>query len=617
MLRTLKIALGNWLCALPARGANAADSARRGAPTGSGPRLAVVGVVIAAAIAYRSLAVWDPGARGLPGIGWFVFGISDTAPQIVFAIVAGLLFRRRARIVRALGGPRSPLLGVGAVSASLVLFVWGRHTDAPEFLVLSLACFVLGSALFIFGRRVARELGSPLLVLIFALPIPGIVLNHILLPMQVAAAVQLAWLLDAVGITVVREGVVLHLADRAIEVIETCSGLRGISILTMLAVCWAVFFSMRPLAACILVVSAPLIALAVNAVRLLSVSLNPYSDLASGHAVQGVAVFMAGIALLCGVDAMLRYSLGSGGRAEVTSPASSGARPRLRSATLPTLVALALLAASIWLPIWQQATPERTAIELPSSVGEWRLREEKLPVNGLFLGRALVPDHVHRRYEKGGEQVTVFVARDHRRDRSRSVLSPKTGLPGPDWSVEERYVRSLGPESFDAGWLVARSNARRVAVLHWYEGVEGLGTEMVRACLAMDRSALRRPCSSVAVRLQTEQSGGSDDERRAGARLLELADALRPYLAGLACAGSDAPELSLEDSSRTPSIPNWKKGALAAGWLPTMASRSTSPRPRSSTMPRSWAPVGTTPWLDQRSSSSPTSSPFKNAATTP
>lgn len=616
MLRTLKISVDRWWCALPVRGEGAASPDRLGGWTVSGPRLAVLGILIVVAIAYRSLAVWDPGAPGLPGIGWFVFGVSDTAPQLVFAIVVALLFQRRARILRAVGGTRSPLLGLGALLASLALFLWGRHTDAPEFLVLSLACFVLGSALFVFGRRMARELGAPLLVLVFALPIPGIVLNHILVSLQVLAAAQLAWLLDAVGVTAVREGLVLHLADRGVEVIETCSGLRGISILTMLAVCWAVFFSMRCLAASILVVSAPLIALAVNAARLLIVSLNPSSDLAAGHTAQGVAVFMAGIALLCGVDAVLRRTLESE-VSEVSRAVSSGALPRLRSAILPTLVALALLAASIWLPVWLPEARGRTSIELPASVGGWRLAEERLPVDGLFLGRALVPDHVHRRYEKGGEQVTVFVALDHRGNRSLSVVSPKSGLPGPDWTVEERSVSSLGPESFDARWLVARSNARRVAVLQWYEGVAGLGTEVVRACLAMDRSALRRPCGSVAVRLETEQSSDSDGPRRARARLFEMADALRPYLVGLACAGSDAPELSLEDSSRIPSIPNWKKGAEAAGWLPMTARRSTSPRPRSSTMPMSWAPLGTTPRSDQRSSSSPTGSPFTDTATTP
>jgi hypothetical protein len=136
------------------------------------------------------------------------------------------------------------------------------------------------------------------------------------------------------------------------------------------------------------------------------------------------------------------------------------------------------------------------------------------------------------------------------------VLSPKTGMPGSDWTVEEQYVRSLGPEGLDARWLVARSNARRVAVLHWYEGVAGLGAEFLRACLALDRSALRRPCGLVAVRLQTEQSSDSDGQRDAEARLLEMADGLRPYLAGLSCAGTRASELSLEDSSRIPSIPN-------------------------------------------------------------
>jgi hypothetical protein len=195
MLRTLKISLGHWLRAPLAR-SNPPHAATRRRRSRLGPGLALASLSIVAALAYRSLVFWDPGGPGLPSIGWFVFGISDTAPQLVLAIVIGLLFQRRARIVRAIGEPRSPLLGAGSLLASGVLFFWGRHADAPEFLALSLALLLLGSALYVLGRRVARELVPPLLILLFAMPIPGIVLNHVLFPLQVAAAVQLAWLLE-------------------------------------------------------------------------------------------------------------------------------------------------------------------------------------------------------------------------------------------------------------------------------------------------------------------------------------------------------------------------------------------------------------------------------------
>ena len=57
------------------------------------PLLIALGV--AAALAFRDLLLWDPSSPGLPGATWFFFGTSDTAPPIVFAIAALLLFRRR------------------------------------------------------------------------------------------------------------------------------------------------------------------------------------------------------------------------------------------------------------------------------------------------------------------------------------------------------------------------------------------------------------------------------------------------------------------------------------------------------------------------------------------
>jgi exosortase len=486
-------------------------------------------------VVYRSLLVWDPGAPGLPGVGWFVFGLSDTAPQIVFAFVLGLVLYRWDWIVRA-GGPRSPALGIGALVLSLSSFVWGRHAGALEFLVLSLGLLVLGSALCVLGRRAGRELAPALVILLFAIPIPGVVLNHVLLPMQLVAASQLEWMLHALGIPAIREGIALQLPHRAISVIETCSGLRGILMLTMLATCWATFFSLRPLASFIMIASAPVIALLVNAIRILSISLTPHSDFSAVHSLQGLAVFAGGIVLLIGVDVALSHTMGWQRRARSTAPTTVILSEGWRRRVLPTaLVVLATLVASVALPVHLPQMGARSPVELPATVGEWKL-DEKVKVDSLFLGRALVRSHVQRRYEMGHESVTVFVAVDDRLDRSRSVLSPKMGLPGPEWTVDDQGHLPLGPDDLDARWLVARWRVSHVSVLYWYEAVGRLSSEMLRAWLATDRSLFRRPCGALAVRLETE-SPSSPGGAEPG--LVEFAEALRPHLAGLACRRSD------------------------------------------------------------------------------
>jgi hypothetical protein len=59
---------------------------------------------------------------------------------------------------------------------------------------------------------------------------------------------------------------------------------------------------------------------------------------------------------------------------------------------------------------------------------------------------------------------------------------------------------------------------------HWYQGVEGLGKEVLRAWLAIDRSFLRRPAGALVIRLSTEVSSTDEGGSRAEARLREFAE---------------------------------------------------------------------------------------------
>jgi exosortase len=202
----------------------------------------VIALVVLAGLAYRYLLFWDPSRPGLPDVGWFYFGMSDTAPQIVFAIAAFLLYRRRRRLAQALGRGGAPLPALPLLGTGLALFLWAHYVDAPDLLLVSFIPFCLGSALLLFGARVAREMALPILFLAFAIPIPGVLANQIVFPLQLWHAELAAQLLNISGIPVVQEGDVLSFADRSFEIIETCSGFRGIIVLSMVAVGWVCYF---------------------------------------------------------------------------------------------------------------------------------------------------------------------------------------------------------------------------------------------------------------------------------------------------------------------------------------------------------------------------------------
>jgi EpsI family protein len=481
------------------------------------------------ALAYRHLLFWDPSSPGLPGTARFFFRISETAPQILFLLAVPLFYRRRKKIAGALAGEPEPLLALPLLVLGVALFLWGQYTGALDLVLVSLLLVTLGSALLLWGRRLARELALPLLFLAFAIPIPGVITNQIIYPLQISAAATTGWLLNAVGVTAFPEGNVVVLADESFQLIETCSGLRSMVVLTTLAVGWLCFFPTRRLHSVLLLLSAPLIGYLANTLRILTLVPNPNSDLAANHSLQGVGVFLVGLLIFSRIDKFLlrieKRRRARLGEPEKTSP-SPAVWDRRGQAIALALMLAALLGASVWGPRWNPPdTLRRLSIDPPRRIGDWKLAGELEP-DRLFLGSVGFRGRWYGEYQRDGETVSVFVGFNDRLNRRRSLLSPKNALPGAGWEVEERTPVQLAPNGRAAESVAARSLSNRTLNLHWYAGTDSLAREILRACLAADQSQLRRPGAAWVVRLTTDFARTPGGKQEAEARLRGFAELL-------------------------------------------------------------------------------------------
>lgn len=168
---------------------------------------------------------------------------------------------------------------------------------------VSIILTLMGLTTILFGVEVFKKTLVPLLYLLLMIPIPAIIWNKIAFPLQLFAAELSSDIISMIGITVLREGNILHLANTTLEVVDACSGLRSLMSMLALSAAFAYISSMKNTGKWILFFSAIPIAIAVNIIRLtvtaiLSRYVGPETAQGFMHDVSGFAIFFVALILL-------------------------------------------------------------------------------------------------------------------------------------------------------------------------------------------------------------------------------------------------------------------------------------------------------------------------------
>ena len=173
------------------------------------------------------------------------WGSDDNYSHGFFVVPLALYFAWERRAALASAAVRPHPAGALLILCSLCLYLAGV-LGAELFLTrISLIGVVAGSVLFLFGRRHLRILAFPIAFLLLMIPLPAIVFNQIAFPLQLLASQMGEGVIAAAGVPVLREGNVLHLPARSLEVVEACSGIRSLVSLIMLAIVLGYFTERR------------------------------------------------------------------------------------------------------------------------------------------------------------------------------------------------------------------------------------------------------------------------------------------------------------------------------------------------------------------------------------
>ncbi|MCR5886059.1 exosortase B [Rhizobacter sp. J219] len=230
---------------------------------------------------------------------------------LILALCAWMAWQRRARLA-ALPDTPNRWLGGPLLLASLAAYVLG-HSQGILGLEAASQIGVLAALLLCFkGWAGVRVMALPLAFMAFTVPLPGIFVQTITMPLKVAVSACAEWLLHLVGYPVGRMGVVLVIGQYQLLVADACAGLNSMFTLEALGFLW---MSLRPRStaardALLALVILP-ISFAANVVRVMVLVLVTYhfGDAAGqgfAHDFSGIVLFVAAVLMMIVAESVIR-----------------------------------------------------------------------------------------------------------------------------------------------------------------------------------------------------------------------------------------------------------------------------------------------------------------------
>jgi exosortase B len=150
---------------------------------------------------------------------------------VILAWVVWLIWRDRAALQLQETCGRSST-AVALFITGLLFYALGRSQSLIQFELASQIPVLLGVSWMLLGKRALRTLIFPLAFTLFLIPVPGTMLDQVLLPLKQLVSAIVDNGLHAVGYPIARNGVVLMIGQYDLLIADACSGLNSMVALT-------------------------------------------------------------------------------------------------------------------------------------------------------------------------------------------------------------------------------------------------------------------------------------------------------------------------------------------------------------------------------------------------
>lgn len=231
---------------------------------------------------------------------------------IVFAISIWLLYRKWPEMLAASEGRPSSAAGWPVLVFGLLLYILGRSQDILLFEIGSLLWVLVAIGLLLRGTAAVKAMWFPLFFMLFMIPLPGVVVDTVTMPMKMAVSYVAEHVLYWVGYPIARTGVILQIGQYQLLVADACAGLHTLFTLEALGLLYLNLVRhesvARNVTLAILIVP---ISFTANVIRVMVLTLITYhfgDEAGQGflHGFAGMVLFIAALILIIGVDAAIR-----------------------------------------------------------------------------------------------------------------------------------------------------------------------------------------------------------------------------------------------------------------------------------------------------------------------
>lgn len=266
------------------------------------------GVVAAAMAAAGVIATYDAW-----GDIWQIATTDEESSHIFLVpfIAAWLVWMRRGRLRWCRS--RALWIGPAVIAVGWLTSSFGYNHAMQSLWHGGSVLVVVGCALSVLGRDALKYFMPALVVLVFLVPVPGMVRQEIAIPLQRATALVTQNLLEVFGMPITRSGSLLSINGVDIGIAEACNGLRMVFALVLVSYGFAFGTPLRMPVRILIVAASPISAIICNVIRLVpTVWLYGYQGQEIGklfHDVSGWAMLGLAFLMLVGLLQLLKWAL--------------------------------------------------------------------------------------------------------------------------------------------------------------------------------------------------------------------------------------------------------------------------------------------------------------------